>query len=132
MFPQNESLNVVEKLDELRARINKEGADFAVHKLYTLMKSLEDLERKENHFLSRFDEKVILLAYVGCVAWLAIVLWEILRKAIIDGQIWYLSLDNITGCGFQTKQRYRFGWFSMKLKLVGGDSAGVVTTYYEL
>ena len=34
------------------------------------------------------------------------------------------------GCGFQTKQRYRFGWFSMKLKLVAGDSAGVVTAYY--
>ncbi|MED6192930.1 putative xyloglucan endotransglucosylase/hydrolase protein 8 [Stylosanthes scabra] len=47
-----------------------------------------------------------------------------------DGQIWYLSLDKETGCGFQTKQRYRFGWFSMKLKLVAGDSAGVVTAYY--
>ncbi|ERM93728.1 hypothetical protein AMTRI_Chr02g259630 [Amborella trichopoda] len=51
-------------------------------------------------------------------------------KASADGQIWYLSLDKETGCGFQTKQRYRFGWFSMKLKLVGGDSAGVVTAFY--
>ncbi|ONK65614.1 uncharacterized protein A4U43_C07F38890 [Asparagus officinalis] len=51
-------------------------------------------------------------------------------KTSDDGQVWHLSLDKETGCGFQTKQRYRFGWFSMKLKLVSGDSAGVVTAYY--
>ncbi|PNX84437.1 hypothetical protein L195_g040497, partial [Trifolium pratense] len=34
-------MNVVEKLDELRSRIDKEGADSAVQKLYTLMKSLK-------------------------------------------------------------------------------------------
>ncbi|XP_071930365.1 probable xyloglucan endotransglucosylase/hydrolase protein 8 [Coffea arabica] len=50
--------------------------------------------------------------------------------ASADGQTWYLSLDKESGCGFQTKERYRFGWFSMKLKLVSGDSAGVVTAYY--
>ncbi|CAM8893637.1 unnamed protein product [Rhodiola kirilowii] len=51
-------------------------------------------------------------------------------KTSDDGETWYVSLDNETGCGFQTKERYRFGWFSMRLKVVAGDSAGVITAYY--
>ncbi|XP_059292871.1 probable xyloglucan endotransglucosylase/hydrolase protein 8 [Lycium ferocissimum] len=51
-------------------------------------------------------------------------------KTSQDGQIWYLTLDQVSDCGFMTKQSYRFGWFSTKLKLVGGDSAGVVTAFY--
>ncbi|XP_018623250.1 probable xyloglucan endotransglucosylase/hydrolase protein 8 isoform X2 [Nicotiana tomentosiformis] len=51
-------------------------------------------------------------------------------KTSQDGQIWYLTLDQVSDCGFITKQSYRFGWFSTKLKLVGGDSAGVVTAFY--
>eukprot|EP00252_Welwitschia_mirabilis_P026137 TRINITY_DN841_c0_g1_i1.p1 TRINITY_DN841_c0_g1~~TRINITY_DN841_c0_g1_i1.p1 ORF type:complete len:303 (+),score=4.89 TRINITY_DN841_c0_g1_i1:37-945(+) len=41
-----------------------------------------------------------------------------------------LLLDKSSGTGFESKQRYMFGHFSMKIKLPGGDSAGVVTAYY--
>ncbi|KAF9610908.1 hypothetical protein IFM89_025708 [Coptis chinensis] len=51
-------------------------------------------------------------------------------KTSPDGQIWDVTLDHITGSGFRTKQSYRYGWFSMKIKLAGGDSAGVATTFY--
>ncbi|KAL2621150.1 hypothetical protein R1flu_001355 [Riccia fluitans] len=47
-----------------------------------------------------------------------------------NGRIVQLGLTNITGSGFASKIPYLFGRFSMRVKLVGGDSAGTVTSYY--
>ncbi|OVA14872.1 Glycoside hydrolase [Macleaya cordata] len=41
-----------------------------------------------------------------------------------------LVLDKYSGTGFQSRDSYLFGHFSMRIKMVGGDSAGVVTAFY--
>ncbi|KAK9177851.1 hypothetical protein WN943_027040 [Citrus x changshan-huyou] len=57
--------------------------------------------------------------------------WGDKRAKIFNGgQLLSLSLDRVSGSGFQSKRDYLFGRIDMQLKLVAGDSAGTVTAYY--
>ncbi|XP_058083732.1 xyloglucan endotransglucosylase protein 2-like [Magnolia sinica] len=51
-------------------------------------------------------------------------------KYINGGSQVRLVLDKYSGTGFQSKDSYLSGHFSMKIKMVGGDSAGIVTAFY--
>ena len=41
-----------------------------------------------------------------------------------------LSLDERTGARLQSKERYLFGRFDLEIKLVAGESAGTITSFY--
>eukprot|EP00253_Pinus_taeda_P007907 PITA_07907 len=57
------------------------------------------------------------------ISWGTVKVWN-------NGETAQLTMNQASGSGFQSKNEYIFGWVSMRIKLMSGDSAGTVTSYY--
>ncbi|KAK1388978.1 Xyloglucan endotransglucosylase/hydrolase [Heracleum sosnowskyi] len=49
---------------------------------------------------------------------------------VYQGDTVQMKLDNFSGAGFSSKNKYMFGKVNVQIKLVEGDSAGTVTAFY--
>jgi hypothetical protein len=47
-----------------------------------------------------------------------------------QGRVVKLSLDERTGSRLESKDRYLFGRFDIDIRLVAGESAGTITSFY--